>query len=50
MHGLPVAKIAKCVFREKHIFTLVFDLSVAEVAEVAGFSGVLALIIFFIIF
>ena len=28
------------MFREKHKFTFVFDLSVAEVAEVAWFSEV----------
>ena len=35
-----VAKVAKCMFRENNIFMLMFDLSVAEVAEVAGFLGV----------
>ena len=29
---LLVAKIAKCIFRKNNVFTLVFDLSVAEVA------------------
>ena len=38
--GLSVANVAKCMLRERHKFTLVFDLSVADVAEVAGFSGV----------
>ena len=37
VHGLLVAKVAKCIFRKNNVFTLVFDLSVAEVA---GFSGV----------
>ena len=37
---LSVAKVAKCMFRKNNKFTLVFDLSVAEVAEVAGFLGV----------
>ena len=40
MLGLLVAEIAKFIFRKINVFTLVFDLSVAEVAEVAGFSGV----------
>ena len=43
MLGLLVAKIAKCIFRKNNVFTLVFDLSVAEVAEDAGFSGVLGI-------
>ena len=38
--GLLVAKVAKCMLRENHKFMLVFDLTVGEVAEVAGFSGV----------
>ena len=38
--GLSVAKVAKCMFHENNKFMLMFDLSVAEVAEVAGFSGV----------
>ena len=38
--GLSVAKVAKCMFRKNNKFTLVFDLAVAEVAEVAWFSGV----------
>ena len=38
--GLSVAKVAKCMLRENNIFMLVFALTVAEVAEVAGFSGV----------
>ena len=38
--GLSVAKAAKCVLRKNNIFTLVFDLLIAEVAEVAWFSGV----------
>ena len=38
--GLSVAKVAKCILRENTMFMLVFDLTVAEVAEVAGFSGV----------
>ena len=40
MLELSVAKVAKCMFRKNNKFTLVFDLAVAEVAEVAGFSGV----------
>ena len=39
MLELSVAKVAKCLFRKNNKFTLVFDLSVAEVAKVAGFSG-----------
>ena len=35
MLGLSVAKVAKCVLRKDNIFTLVFDLSVAEVAQIA---------------
>ena len=38
--GLSVAKVAKCMLRENNKFMLVFDLTVAEVAEVAGFSNV----------
>ena len=38
--GLSVAKVAKFMFRDNNIFMLVFDLSVAEGAEVAGFSEV----------
>ena len=37
---LSVAKVAKSMFRKNDKFTLVFDLAVAEVAEVAGFLGV----------
>ena len=40
MLEFSVAEVAKCMFRKNDKFTLVFDLSVAEVAEVAGFSGV----------
>ena len=40
MLGLSVAKVAKFKLRENNIFMLVFDLTVAEVAKVAGFSGV----------
>ena len=40
MVGLSVAKVAKCMLRENNKFMLVFDLTVAEEAEVAGFSGV----------
>ena len=36
---LSVAKIAKCMLRENNRFMVVFDLTVAEVAEVAGFTG-----------
>ena len=35
-----VAKVANDMWRRDNIFMLVFDLTVAEVAEVAGFSGV----------
>ena len=42
MLGLSVAEVAKCLFRKNNKFTLVFDLTVAEVAEVAGFSEVRA--------
>ena len=35
----PVAKVAFCVLRENNIFMLMFDSSVAEVEEGAGFSG-----------
>ena len=38
--GLSVAEVVKCLIRENNKFTLVFDLSVAKVAEIAGFSGV----------
>ena len=38
--GLSVANVAKCMLRARHKFTHVFDLSVADVAEEAGFSGV----------
>ena len=38
--GLPVAKVANCMLREKNIIMLVFDLTVAEVTEVSGFSEV----------
>ena len=37
---LSVAEVAKCMFRKNDKFTLMFDLSVAEVAEVAWFLGV----------
>ena len=37
--GLSVAKVAKCMLQKNNKFMLVFDLTVAEVAEVAGFSG-----------
>ena len=39
MVGLSVAKVAICMLRENNIFMLVFDLTVAEVAEVAGCLG-----------
>ena len=35
-----VAKVAKCMLRDNNKFMLVFALTVAEVAVVAGFSGV----------
>ena len=38
--GLSEAKVAKCMLHENNKFTLVFDSSVAEVADVAGFSRV----------
>ena len=37
---LSVAKVANCMLRENYKFMLDFVLTVAEVAEVAGFSGV----------
>ena len=37
---LSVGKVAKCVLRENNKLTLVFDWTVAEVADVAGFSRV----------
>ena len=37
---LSVGKVAKCKLRKYNSFTLVIELSVAEAAEVAGFSGV----------
>ena len=40
MLELSVAKVAKCMFRKNNKFTLVFDLSGAEVADVTGFSEV----------
>ena len=40
MLALSVAKYAKCKLRINNTFTLVIELSVAEAAEVAGFSGV----------
>ena len=40
MIELSVAKVANCMLRENYICMLGFDLTVAEVAEVAGFSGV----------
>ena len=40
MLALSVAKVAKCKLRINNTFTLVIELSVAEAAEVAGFSGV----------
>ena len=35
---LSVAKVAKCMLRENNRFMLEFDLTVAKVAEVAGFT------------
>ena len=37
---MSVAKVVECMFRKNNKFTLVFDFSVAEIAEVAGFSRV----------
>ena len=37
---MSVAKVANCKLRKYNTFTLVIELSVAEAAEVAGFSGV----------
>ena len=37
---LLVAKVANCMWRQNNKFMLMFDLSVAEVAEVAGFLGI----------
>ena len=37
---LSVPKVARCALRKNHNFMLLFDLTVAKVAEVARFSGV----------
>ena len=37
---LSVAKVSRCVLRKNNNFMLLFDLTVAKVAEVARFSGV----------
>ena len=37
---LSVAKVARCALRKNHNFMLLFELTVAKVAEVARFSGV----------
>ena len=37
---LSVAKVARCALRKNNNFMLLFDLTVAKVAEVARFSGV----------
>ena len=45
-----VAKVANDMWRRDKIFMLVFDLTVAEIAEVAGFlGGTIGLILMFVV-
>ena len=49
MVEFPVVKVANFIRRRHNIFMLVFDLTVAEVAERAGFSGVRDLMLMFVV-